>query len=101
MAIAKLQLQLLRSFQRRAIANTSDVQRLGEASVHAGNQILHQGTRQPPHGACPFRVVARRNLNTSVAHFHRHVIDQRQRKLAFGAFHGHLLAFHRGRHTLR
>ena len=64
-AVAELQLQVL-ALRRGAIADAGDLEHLGEALGHAGDQVLHQRPLHAPEGARLLGVVGRLHDDAAV-----------------------------------
>ena len=88
MAVAELQVECP-ALHRSAIADALDVQVVGEAFRHTGNQVLQLAARGTPHGAGAFAFVCRRHGQRTVLLRDAHVIGQPVGFLAQHAFGGH------------
>src|ERR1700761_2791984 len=75
-AVAELQLQVL-ALNRGAVADAGDLERLGEALGHAGDEVLHQGPLHAPEGARALGIMGGLDRDVAVldrvAHFGDHI----------------------------
>ena len=87
-AVAELQAQVL-ALGLGAIADAGDLEHLGEALGHAGDEVLHVGARHAPGGAVALRVGERGHADLALADliFHE-VVEQLHRQRALRALHG-------------
>src|SRR4029078_3890635 len=99
-AIAELELHV-RALHRGAIADTGDLELLGEAFRDAGHQLGDHGPAHAPHGARLFGVLAHGHFDAALIELGHHGVGEDVLKLALGAPHRHLLAVHRGSYATR
>src|SRR5205823_12020219 len=80
-----------------AIADAGDLEHLGEALGHAGDEILHVGARHAPRGAVALRIDERRQTNLAFGDliFHK-IVEQLHRERTLRTLYGEGLALDRG-----
>src|SRR5690606_25374166 len=85
-AVAELQLELL-ALCVRAVADTGDLEDLGEALRDALDQVRHERSLHAPMAASRLAVVGRSDRNRSVLELVRHELRQAHRKGALRPLH--------------
>src|SRR6266699_5156360 len=89
------------ALHRRPVAYAADLQSLLEALGDAGDQIVDQRARQPPHGARTLGLRARRHHDAVGLHSRRDVVVEHDFERALRPLDLDLLALDAGAHALR
>src|SRR5208337_1739621 len=84
-----------------AVADAGDFQRTRETVRGPMDEVLDQRARHAPHRARAFGIGARRHDDGAIVKLRLDIVDERERELAFRAFHRHFLSVNRRRHVFR
>src|SRR5690348_13714882 len=100
-AVTELEAKVL-ALRLGAVADAGDLEHLGEALGHPGDEVLHVGAGHAPRRAVALRVGQRSHFDLALADliFHE-IVEQLHRERALGALHGQDAAFNRSRDSGR
>src|SRR5439155_26263686 len=79
----------LLALEHRAVSGTADLEVLGESGRHAGDHVREQRPGETVERAVLLRVVRPLHRDLSILALDLHVLVERARELALGAFHVH------------